>query len=123
MQVSTKNLVEEVIDLIQVPSGFTIHLDPDLPDMVCQRTKMIEVFSNLISNAAKYHDQETGNIRIFGLVKEATYEFCVEDDGPGIPVEYRDKVFEMFQTLQSRDTKESTGMGLAIVKKIIELER
>ena len=48
--------------------------------------------------------------------------FAVEDDGAGIPQEYAEKVFQMFQTLQPRDEMEGSGMGLAIVKRIVELQ-
>ena len=81
---------------------------------------MQQVFTNLISNGIKYNDKSEGRIVI--LVREAgdEYEFSVTDNGPGIPPQFHDKIFGVFQTMEARDTIESTGVGLAIVKKIIE---
>jgi len=53
---------------------------------------------------------------------EWCWEFAVADNGPGIEPKYFDKVFQLFQTLASRDEVESTGVGLALVKKIVENE-
>jgi light-regulated signal transduction histidine kinase (bacteriophytochrome) len=76
--------------------------------------------TNYISNAIKYNNNEKPTISIYHKKNGNFYEFCVEDNGPGIAKEYHEKVFGIFQTLQSRDTFESTGVGLAIVKKIVE---
>ncbi len=80
----------------------------------------MQVFSNLISNALKYHDKSKGEISIYSKDKGEYYEFFVEDDGPGIAKAYHEKIFVIFQTLQERDSFESTGVGLAIVKKILD---
>ena len=79
-----------------------------------------QVFANLISNGIKYHDREDGKIQVTVHEVTAGYEFAVSDDGPGIKPEYHEKIFTIFQTLEARDTYESTGIGLTIVKKIIE---
>jgi len=78
------------------------------------------VFSNLISNAVKYTPPENGRIEISSVEKENYYEFSVSDNGSGIDQEYHEKIFVIFQTLREKHDKESTGIGLAIVKKIIE---
>jgi signal transduction histidine kinase len=68
-----------------------------------------------------HHDRGEGLITVCADYRGGDeYEFAVSDDGPGIASEYRDQVFELFRTLQSRDRKEHTGMGLALVKKIVE---
>ncbi|OGX82368.1 sensor histidine kinase [Hymenobacter glacialis] len=80
-----------------------------------------QVFTNLISNALKYHDHPaTGTVEIGCDDAGDFYLFSVADDGPGIDPEYHERVFVIFQTLTERDTLESTGVGLAIVKKIVE---
>lgn len=121
-EVDTEDLVREVVELVGVPSSFTVQLHEPLPVVLARRVRLQQVFSNLISNAVKYHDREDGRIEISAREVDGCYEFTVTDDGPGIAPEYHDKVFLIFQTLQSRDEMESTGVGLAVVKKIVESE-
>ena len=76
---------------------------------------------NLISNAIKHHPApERGVIKLYAQDQGDSILLGVEDNGPGIPEEYAEKVFKMFQTLQSRDQTEGSGMGLAIVQRIID---
>ncbi|MEK6559248.1 MAG: ATP-binding protein, partial [Planctomycetota bacterium] len=76
---------------------------------------------NLISNAVKYMDKPEGEIKI-ECSKEGNYwKFAVADNGPGIEEKYFEKIFQIFQTLKPRDEVESTGIGLSIVKKIVEM--
>lgn len=121
-QVNVTTLIHEVLDSLAPPSSFVIELAPDLPTFSAKRLPLSQVFANLIGNAIKHHDQAAGNIQISVQDREQVYEFAVADDGPGIAPEYHDKVFAIFQTLDSRDNKESTGIGLSIVKKILETE-
>jgi signal transduction histidine kinase len=113
-------LIFEVIDMINPPLGFKIHIPERLPVVEGAKVELQQVFSNLLSNAIKYHHSTTGNVTIAYQQLEDQYEFSVIDDGPGIEKEYHDRIFVLFQTLQERDAVESTGVGLAIVKKIIE---
>jgi signal transduction histidine kinase len=78
------------------------------------------VLRNLISNSIKHHDKSSGSIIITYNMKDNFHEITVEDDGPGIPEAFHNKAMEMFQTLQSRDKVEGSGMGLAMIKRIIE---
>ena len=80
------------------------------------------VFTNLIDNAITHHNSSQGKIEVSVKDKGEYYEFSVSDNGGGISPEYHDKIFVIFQTLQARDKKESTGVGLSIVKKILETE-
>jgi signal transduction histidine kinase len=73
-----------------------------------------------MSNAHKYNNNPDPRIIIASKELEKEFEFSVSDNGPGIPLESHHKIFRIFQTLQARDTYESTGIGLSIVKKIIE---
>lgn len=120
--VNVNALLTEVIDLLDPPQTFTIEVEPGMPSFVTKRLPLFQVFSNLIGNAIKHHNRVDGYVKISVLDQGQYYEFAVSDDGPGIAPEYYDKVFQIFQTLQARDQKESTGIGLAIVKKIIETE-
>jgi signal transduction histidine kinase len=78
------------------------------------------VFRNLISNAIKHHPGPEGNVVVSCEDRGAHYLFAVRDDGEGIPAQYAERVFEMFQTLKPRDQVEGSGMGLAIVNRIVQ---
>ncbi|MBF4494194.1 CHASE3 domain-containing protein [Flavobacterium sp. JLP] len=116
--INTNALVHEIADSI-VPRNFKLEID-DLPDLFTERIKLEQVFANLISNAVKYIPQEEGHIHISCKYFLPIYEFSVKDNGIGIAPEYHRKIFEIFQTLREQDEQESTGVGLAIVKKIID---
>ncbi|MDF1811785.1 MAG: PAS domain S-box protein [Verrucomicrobiales bacterium] len=92
----------------------------NLPVFKTVQISLQRVFHNLIENAAKHHDGDIVKIRIRCTEKQEQYEFSVEDDGPGIPEQYRETVQRMFETLKPRDEVEGSGMGLAFVKKIVE---
>jgi len=113
-------LVTETVEFLSPPESFTVTIQADMPAIYADKVKIQQVFSNLISNAVKYHHTKNGLIKIDCKTEENYYRFSVTDDGPGIAPEYHKKVFDIFQTLQARDKIESTGIGLAIVKKIIE---
>ncbi|MEJ2403923.1 MAG: CHASE domain-containing protein [Candidatus Thiodiazotropha sp.] len=117
--VDTRVLIEEIIDSLSPSKDFIITIDEEMPVLMADRLQLGQVFSNLISNALKYHGGKNGHIRIDGKAFDDTYRFRVCDDGQGIAPEYHDKVFMMFQTLESRDFGNSTGIGLALVKKIV----
>jgi signal transduction histidine kinase len=119
-QVDVKNLLEEVTDMVAPPNGFKINIGPNMPQLFTERIQLHQVFLNLISNAIKYHHQDEGRIDINCQESDSFYTFSVTDDGPGIDPEYHERIFVIFQTLQERDAVESTGVGLAIVKKIVE---
>ncbi|MEO8239079.1 MAG: ATP-binding protein [Flavobacterium sp.] len=116
--IDTNALVHEIADSI-VPRNFRLEIG-DLPNLFTERIKLEQVFTNLISNAVKYTPQEEGLIQISCQTFPHFYEFSVKDNGIGIAVEYHQKIFEIFQTLREQNEEESTGVGLAIVKKIID---
>jgi PAS domain S-box-containing protein len=120
--VNIQQLVAEVLDSLDPPPNFTITVAPDLPTFTAKGLLLHQVFSNLISNALKYINREDGEITIAWSDLGDRYCFSVTDNGPGIDPRYHNKVFAVFQVLQARDEVESTGIGLAIVKKIIESE-
>jgi signal transduction histidine kinase len=91
-----------------------------MPTLQTDRLHLNQVFSNLIANSLKHHDRDQGHVWVSGRQYEDQCEFTVADDGPGIAPEYQAKVFEMFQTLEAKDRSGNTGIGLALVKKIVE---
>ncbi|MGQ7944377.1 ATP-binding protein [Flavobacterium sp. WC2509] len=116
--INTNTLVQEIAASI-VPRNFTLEIG-NLPDLFTERIKLEQVFANLISNSVKYTPQEEAVIQITCRKLPDCYEFSVKDNGIGIAVEYHQKIFEIFQTLREQNEQESTGVGLAIVKKIID---
>ncbi|WP_293253348.1 MULTISPECIES: PAS domain S-box protein [unclassified Microcoleus] len=118
--VKVGKLLAEIIDSLAPPSGFEVKVEPGMPTFVTERLPLQQVFSNLISNAIKHNRSESGQVHISVKELETFYEFAVADDGPGIAPQYHDKVFVIFQTLEARDKVENTGIGLSLVKKIVE---
>ena len=85
-----------------------------------ERTSLGQVFQNLLGNATKFMDKAKGRVNIGCADEGAHWLFSVADNGPGIEEKYYGKIFQIFQTLAPRDKVEGTGVGLALVKKIIE---
>ena len=118
--INVGDLVKDAIDSLSQPSEFKIVVASDMPTMKTEKLLLNQVFTNLISNAIKYHPHNSGNITISVQDRDEFYEFVVADDGLGIDPKYHDRIFGIFQILQARDAIESTGIGLSIVKKIVE---
>ncbi|NOX75468.1 MAG: hypothetical protein GXP17_02395 [Gammaproteobacteria bacterium] len=127
--VDVDELLQDIIAGLAVPEGFVIDIAPGMPVFNTARVPLSQVFANLLSNAIKYHHQpEQGHVKVDVREVHAQktngefYEFSVRDDGPGIAPDYHEKVFAIFQTLNARDKVESTGVGLSIVKKIVDIQ-
>jgi signal transduction histidine kinase len=114
-RVDVGGLIDELVE-ITVPKDCRVN-KIDLPVFFTEKLLLQQAFGNLISNAVKYGN---GEITISCLDIGEYYEFSVGDNGPGIPEEYHERIFVIFQTLREKGDKESTGIGLAIVKKIID---
>ena len=117
--IDTSELVARVIDTVSPPEGFTIRMEGEFPTIFTYPAPLETVLRNLVSNAIKHHDKPTGNIRIWAKQVEGMVEFAVADDGPGIDPAFHDRIFQMFQTLRPRDQVEGSGIGLAVVEKIV----
>lgn len=115
--VTGAELREELTDLLDIPEGLTVQFCDAFDQIKVQRLPLQIVLLNLISNAIRHHDKSDGHVWIDLTHRPEEIEFRVADDGPGIPQEYQEKVFEIFQTLKPRDEVETSGMGLAFVKK------
>jgi light-regulated signal transduction histidine kinase (bacteriophytochrome) len=114
------SLINDIIDHLGIQNDQQVEIQEGLPVILTQRLLLEQVLSNLLSNAHKYNSNPEPKIQITSKELDKEFEFSVSDNGPGIPIESQHKVFKIFQTLQARDTYESTGIGLSIVKKIIE---
>ncbi len=121
-KVDVSKLLAEIIDSLNPPPTFKIEIAEQMPVFMTKKLLLRQVFANLLSNAIKHHPRNDGHIKILVEDKQELYKFIVSDDGAGIDPKNRDKIFTIFQTLQSRDKKENTGVGLSIVKKIVESE-
>ena len=121
-EVDTAELLEEIIDSLAPPEGMSVLPSSPLPKFIVKRLLLKQVLTNLLSNAVKHHDKEIGKVEIAIADQQHQYEFAIADDGPGIPPSYHEKIFEMFQTLSSDESSANTGIGLALVKKIVEGE-
>ena len=121
-EVDTRALVAELAVLVSPPEGFEVTGAAGLPVLRAMRAPLTQVLQNLINNAIKHHDDPAaGHIRVDAVPARGGFvEFTVTDDGPGIPEQFRERVFGMFQTLRPRDEVEGSGMGLAIVRKLVE---
>jgi len=114
-------LLQDTIDLLGLPTGFTVTVTDAMPVLLAPRTPLELVFRNLINNAIKHHHQPAqGIVRIAAQGLGDFIEFTISDNGPGIAPQYHERIFGMFQTLRPRDEVEGSGMGLAIVKKAVE---
>jgi PAS domain S-box-containing protein len=121
--VDIHQLVTETIDSLAPPAGFKMKIVSPLPTATTKRILLAQIFANLLSNAIKHHDRPDGRIEIEVVDLGDRYRFAIADDGPGIPSEKdRQRIFEMFQTLKPSISTENTGIGLALVKKIVEGE-
>jgi signal transduction histidine kinase len=120
-ELDLNQLVTEVIDFVGPPPQINVRIADRLPTIECENTRLHEVFQNLLDNAIKYMDKPQGEITITCVNENSHWRFGVSDNGPGIDERHFGKIFQIFQTLTPRDEVESTGIGLALVKKIIEL--
>lgn len=114
-------LMENIQGLLSPPEGFIVDVSSTLAGMEVFRMPLQQILINLISNAIKHHDKKTGRIEVSVEDVGAMLRFSVKDNGPGIPAEYHEKIFKMFQTLKPRDQVEGSGMGLAMVRKHVDI--
>ena len=120
-EVNTHLLVEDIFGLLGAPSHFQLRCHDDFPTFTTFQVPLEQVLRNLIGNAIKHNNQQNGLIQVSVKEEADRYQFTVADNGPGIPLEHQQRVFGMYQTLRPRDEVEGSGMGLALVKKIVEL--
>lgn len=122
-EVDVQELIRNVVEFCDPPSGFTVSISGDDPTVQSYRPPLQQIILNLVGNAIKHHDRSTGVVDIQVRERPGELEIVVTDDGPGIPEQFHERVFKMFQTLKPRDEKEASGIGLSIVQKIVEAVR
>ena len=124
--VDLNSLIPQIIDILAIPDDVTIQIENTLPTIVADPIKVSQVFQNLLSNAVKcieqQHDGSGSSGKISIAVEDAgeMWTFHVEDNGPGIERRQHERIFQIFQTNNSENTQEGTGIGLTLVKKVVE---
>lgn len=119
--VDTGYLVRSIVEWVAPPSGFTVTVAREMPVLKTERVSLELVIRNLVDNALKHHHQpRLGRIHISAQQQNGEVEFAVTDNGPGIDPLFHKRIFQVFQTLSPRDKVEGSGIGLSLVKKIVE---
>ena len=120
--VDMKKVMESTIKVLKAPieeSKADIRIEP-MPTISGDRSQMQQVMQNLISNSLKFKGPDRPLVNISAIDGKKEWTFSVKDNGIGLNTEYSDKIFQMFQRLHNQDQYPGTGVGLAIVKKIVE---
>jgi signal transduction histidine kinase len=118
--VSLVDAIQHVCAQLSIPKGFQITSNLKCKSIHMGDRDILTLLSALVSNAIKHHDRDDGAIHISSRQSGDECIISVHDDGPGIPEQHRSRVFDVMTTLNSRDEVEGSGMGLAIVRKIVE---
>jgi PAS domain S-box-containing protein len=113
-------LLVETIELLAPDPPASITLVPPMPVFVTERVPLQQVFINLIGNALKYADRPDAHVEIAAETRGEFVRFAVSDNGPGIAPQFQDRIWQIFQTLAPRDKVEGTGIGLSVVRKLVE---
>ena len=114
--------IDDVVDFVAPPDGFEVNVQSDHVRVVTTPIPLRTVIQNLVQNVFKHHDEEEGQLLIAVAIDTESDELLieVEDDGPGIPERFHDKIFAIFETLRPRDEVEGSGIGLALVRRLVE---
>ena len=118
--ITVAELVEHIANQVQVPDSFVVAATGHQSELTIDLPPLLLTMTHLVENAIKHHHRSAGRIEVGVRDLGIMYEVSVTDDGPGIPATYRDKIFQMFQTLKTKDELEGGGVGLAIARKIVE---
>ena len=120
ISIDLNELAHEVIDSLAPPAHISVEVVSSLPTIQAEKTSIQQILQNLISNAIRYLDKPQGRIEIACTEQDDNCCISVSDNGPGIEARHFERIFQLFQTLNPRDRVESTGVGLSIVKKIVD---
>tara|TARA_R110002110_G_scaffold415807_1_gene656448 strand:- start:62418 stop:64154 length:1737 start_codon:yes stop_codon:yes gene_type:complete len=119
-EIQTLSIIKDIKEQYCSDDKIKIQVNTKLPAIRGVPLHFKQVLENLISNSVKYNNKEQTIIEISHIYYQNKMEFIIQDNGPGINQQFHSKIFELFHTLHSKDEFESTGVGLSIVKKIIE---
>jgi signal transduction histidine kinase len=119
--INLNELVPDIIEAMAPPDHILVTIDSELPVIETEPLRIRQVFEHLISNAIRFMDKAQGFVKIQSSEDGDSWTFSITDNGPGIPEQHHEKIFKIFQTLAAKDQCETTGVGLTLVKKIVEL--
>lgn len=119
ISVNIGDLVKELIEILYIPEHIELKIPSNFPIITGDKTKLQQVFQNLITNAVKFSNKAKGLIEIKVKDTPGFYQFSIKDNGIGIEKKYHEKIFKIFHSLNK--SKDSSGIGLSIVKKIVNL--
>jgi two-component system sensor kinase FixL len=119
--VNADEVVRQAIARVAPPENIKVSIEGQLPILIAHREQILQVFENLIGNAVEFMDKPAGIIKIACDEDDDFWKFSVADNGPGINEKYHEKIFKIFQTLTRRDELEAAGIGLSLVRRIVEL--
>lgn len=120
VKIDLNSRVREIIEILNPPKTIKVTIEDKLPIINGEMTLITQVFQNLLSNAIKYMGKPEGSITIKCISEQENWLFSIEDTGLGIEEKYYDKIFEMFQVLEARRNIDATGVGLSLVKRIVQ---
>lgn len=118
-RVDLSEMVHQISSLLDQSGAFHVHYDGPNMTVITHPTPLKQILMNLVSNAIKHHDKPQGEVVVKVTHRAGRLRFAVHDDGPGIPKQYQDRIFALFQTLRPRDEVEGSGLGLAIIRKLV----
>lgn len=119
-EIDVAALVRDTVDLLAPPEGVTVTIEGGLAPIRAPRVPLQQIWMNLLSNALKHGKGDGGHVVVGARSSPDGPVYFVRDDGPGIDPRYHERIFTLFQTLEARDRVEGTGIGLAVVKKLVE---
>ncbi len=117
-EVDVNEVVKEISEIIYIPDHVSINVTNTLPVIQADKVKIHQLFQNFLSNAVVNIDKKVGLVEVATQENKTHWQFSIKDNGVGIPKEYHEKIFKIFQSIGNNER--STGIGLSIVKKIID---
>jgi signal transduction histidine kinase/CheY-like chemotaxis protein len=113
-------VARQVLDTLAPPESICIEINGQLPHVYYDRIMLLQIFQNLVGNAIQHMGRADGTIVISCRPLRTEWEFSVRDDGIGIETRHFERIFRIFQSLKTGKENETSGVGLALVKKIVE---
>ncbi|HLP19463.1 MAG TPA: ATP-binding protein, partial [Chitinophagales bacterium] len=120
--IKLKNVMTEIglnLDVLLKEKNAAIICD-ELPEITADRTQMLQLFQNIIANGIKYNESETPMVKVTCITKSNEVEIAIADNGIGIDENYHERVFQIFQRIQTTREYSGSGIGLTICKKIVD---
>lgn len=117
--INLNQLIETIVEMIYIPDHVSVKIKSNLPTIKADKTRIQQLFQNLIGNAVNYIDKEKGLIEVNHSENNTHHIFSIKDNGIGIAQEHHERIFKIFSSLGNHE--KSTGIGLSIVKKIVDL--